>query len=124
MDNIKQIPTRQPRPKPSQEEVAARGAKAAATKAWNREVKQAYAAADKRASKENRGRQRTIEKLGNMTVANGCTEAEAASAHDALARVSAKPDVTAMDKVAPQYQPPPLPDSIEEWDKMRTGRRR
>jgi hypothetical protein len=108
---------------PTKEEIAARVAKVAATRARNKEIGLAYDEAAKLAEKENRTRQKSIKKLSQMTVANGCSEAEAASAQVAMARLSAKPKLTARDKVAPKYRPPPLPRTLPDWDTMRAAAR-
>ena len=92
----------------SPEAKAARVAKAAATRARNKERKVAWEKARVAADKDNAKRASKIAKLASMTTARGASLTEAESAQKMRDNLMAQPPVTAKDKVEAKHLPPPL----------------
>jgi hypothetical protein len=101
---------------------AARLAKAAATRAANKKGWEERKRADAAAAKANKDRAETIRKLGAVTVERGASEAEAAKAKAAIARLKALKPVSFLDKMAAEHRPPPMPESLAGWDRLRKNK--
>jgi hypothetical protein len=108
----------------SPEAKAARLAKAAKTRAENKQLKEAWVKAEAAAKKANKDKDATLDKLQAITPERGSSAAEVNMAKQAASKLQARPTVTAWDKLEDKYQPLPLPATDAEWDAARVVKRK